>query len=364
MYKRHPFRSGGRWWYKAQREDGSEKVFTSCKEGEAGRRAVLSKGHNWESGIAHQSKRTITDFWPAFLKYYEDFHGKTEALREIKSVGKNYILPRIGSRKVYDIRYKMLQEFLNNVRLQDGSRPSKKTSEKIRTTLNQFVRFLSQVEEVCDPLGTPLLIPKSASPTKETQILQMEDIDRLFNECDGHYVLGYRLQLLCGLRVGELLGIKKSDFDPETGRLTIQRSIDKNSNITPGKNKNARRSIILKSLSLETVLEQLNRIKDYDTEWLFPNLIGDQPTQRQYCYEYHKLGLPASPRVLRHTFVSLIKYDVPLEIIKAEIGHSKQMTTLETYGKRLNGIDDERSADLIDSALMNKLEGIISSDKT
>ncbi len=359
MYKRHPFRSGGKWYYRALREDGTEKTFTSNKAGEPGRRAVLSKGHNWELGITHQTKRTVGDYWPSFLKYYSDFHGKTEAYTEIVSVGKNYIIPLIGSKKVYELRYKLLQEFINNVRLKDGSRPSKKTLEKVRTTINQFVRYLSQVEEVCDPLGAALLIPRTAKPTPDTEILQMDDIRKLFNECDGHFVLGYRLQLLCGLRVGELLGLKKTDFDPESGRIVIRRSIDKTGRITPGKNINARRTFLLKSLSLEIVQQQLEKIKEYETDWMFPSPIGGQPTQYQYYTEYKSLGLPASPRVLRHTFVSLIKYDVPLEIIKAEIGHSKVMTTLETYGRPLDGIDDEKNAALIDTALMNKLDGII-----
>jgi integrase len=359
MYKRHPFRSGGKWYYRALREDGTEKTFTSNKAGEPGRRAVLSKGHNWELGITHQTKRTVGDYWPSFLKYYSDFHGKTEAYTEIVSVGKNYIIPLIGNKKVYELRYKLLQEFINNVRLKDGSRPSKKTLEKVRTTINQFVRYLSQVEEVCDPLGAALLIPRTAKPTPDTEILQMDDIRKLFNECDGHFVLGYRLQLLCGLRVGELLGLKKTDFDPESGRIVIRRSIDKTGRITPGKNNNARRTFLLKSLSLEIVQQQLEKIKEYETDWMFPSPIGGQPTQYQYYTEYKSLGLPASPRVLRHTFVSLIKYDVPLEIIKAEIGHSKVMTTLETYGRPLDGIDDEKNAALIDSALMNKLDGII-----
>jgi hypothetical protein len=49
----------------------------------------------------------------------------------------------------------------------------------------------------------------------------------------------------------------------------------------------------------------------------------------------------------RHTFVSLTKSDVPAEMIKRLVGHSKDMDTFGVYGHEVDG-EMDKAAVLLD----------------
>ena len=51
---------------------------------------------------------------------------------------------------------------------------------------------------------------------------------------------------------------------------------------------------------------------------------------------------------MRHTFVSIVKVDVPEQLLKSTIGHSKSMDTFGTYGHDVDG-ELKRTADILDS---------------
>ena len=353
-----PFISKGKWFYRVVRDDGAHKTFTSVKPGLAGKKAVLKKGRDFIEGGLNRSNKTVKDFWPAFLAYYKNIHGNTEGYIALKQAGESYILPQIARKPVTEIKYKMLQNVIMDAKLHDGSRPSRKTLEKIRACLNQFTRYLAMVEEVCEPILIPLQIPHDAVRSQEREILQPDDLKRLFNELngtDGNFIYAYQFGVCTGLRTGELLGIKKSDIDFQTGEINIVRSIDKRGRITPGKNKNAVRRFILTPRSLDIVEKQLKKIEHLETEWLFPNILGGQPWQSEFYREYKKLGFPGSPYSLRHTHVSLLK-NVPDYVLKQELGHSPSMPTRDIYSHSVN-TEAKRFSEIIN----NELEGTLSS---
>ena len=358
-----PFFSKGKWFYRVRRDDGAHKTFTSVKPGLAGKKAVLKKGRDFLDGGLNPSNKTVKDFWPAFLAYYKKLHGNTEGYIALKQAGESYILPQIARKSVAEIKYKMLQNVIMDARLLDGSMPSRKTLEKIRTCLNQFTRYLAMVEEVCEPILIPLQLPHDAARSQEREILQPEDLKRLFNEFDGNsgnFIYAYQFGICTGLRTGELLGIKKSDINLQTGEIEISRSINKRGQITPGKNKNAARKFILTPRSLEIVKKQLNKTANLETEWLFPNIYGGQPWHSEFYREYKKLGFPGSHYSLRHTHVSLLK-DVPDYVLKQELGHSPSMPTREIYSHSVN-TEAKKFSEIINNVLEGTLSGLISDD--
>ena len=353
---REPFFSKGRWIYRVERDDGMEKTFTSIKEGMAGKRAVMKSARRWLDGTYKRSGSRVTDYWGPFLDYYKNIHGReTEAYHLYKQIGETYILPNLGKIKIDDLRFKVLQNFLFDLRLKNGEMPSKKTYSVIRTTLNQFIRYMAVVEEVCEPFAMPLLTPPQAAEVKECHILQTDDIKRLFNmdESDSHYSYAFQFCCVTGLRPGELVALKKSDIDLIRNTITIQRSVNERGIITSGKNKNANRTFILNEIACDIVKKQLCYICNSKSEWLFPNLHGQLTSQYHLRQEYQRLNLPGTVYCLRHTFVSLMKY-VNLSSIKRTIGHSKSMPTLEVYSHVIDG-EQERDAEIIGNELHRRL---------
>jgi len=351
-----PFISGGRWKYKVRRSDGAEKTFTSVKEGMAGKRVVMKRAREWLEGTYRRSGGRVKDYWEPFLDYYKKMHGgETEGYFLIREKGTNYIIPELGNYHVADLRYKVLQSFLINVRLKNGNVPSKKTLELIRSALNQFMRYMAVIEEVCEPIAIPLQLPPSATKNKEREILQPEEIKWLFSidTKTSHFAYAYQFGLATGLRTGELIGLQINDYNPEKNILTIQRSINGRRKITPGKNSNAQRSFVLNTVAKEILMKQLEYIKDYESIWIFADEKGRMPTQKKLNSEYDKLQLPGSVYSLRHTFVSLMKY-IDISSLKRVLGHSVTMPTLEVYSHLIEG-EQLRDAELISAELERRL---------
>jgi integrase len=95
-----------------------------------------------------------------------------------------------------------------------------------------------------------LHIPQNARVT-EKKALRIDEIKTLFTsdkvwlngkEVVDWYIYAYRTYVLIGLRPGELAGLELSDILPD--RIRISRSIIRIINYQ-GKNKNARRAILL-----------------------------------------------------------------------------------------------------------------------
>lgn len=353
---REPFFSKGRWIYRVERDDGIEKTFTSIKEGMAGKRAVMKSARRWLDGTYKRSGGRVKEYWPSFLSYYKNIHGReTEAYRLYKQIGETYILPNLGRLKVDDLRFKVLQNFLFDLRLKNGNMPSKKTYGVIRATLNQFIRYMAVVEEVCEPFALSLLTPPQATEKKERLILQPNDVKRLFNmdETDSHYAYAFQFCLVTGLRPGELVGLKKSDVDLNRNTISVVRSINERGIITSGKNKNANRTFVLNEIAREIVNKQLKFINNLKSEWLFPDEYGHFTMQIPLKKEYWRLDLPGTVYCLRHTFVSLMKY-INLSSIKRTIGHSESMPTLEIYSHVIEG-EQESDAEIIGNELHRRL---------
>ena len=94
-------------------------------------------------------------------------------------------------------------------------------------------------------------IPVNAKEAERT-VIQPNQLKTLFSEStitrsmqtvQCHYIYAFRLIVCLGLRSGELCGLKVMDYDGTT--LTINRSINRVRQITPGKTVNAHRTIVL-----------------------------------------------------------------------------------------------------------------------
>ena len=85
-------------------------------------------------------------------------------------------------------------------------------------------------------------------------------------------------------------------------------------------------------------------------EALNPNYLYDRWT----AY-LKRMKLPhISLHELRHTFISLCK-DVPLHLLKLQVGHSPSMDTFGQYGHMVDG-EMEEAAERIENALKNALK--------
>ena len=210
-----------------------------------------------------------------------------------------------------------------------------------------------------------IIIPHRAKRA-ERNILQPDQLKLLFTKentilhnkvVPDIYIHAYRFEVLTGLRPGEVFGFMKKDIKNDIVRL--KRSINKQNEITQGKNDNAVRTFRLTPLAKSVLDAQFKMLEELgiDSDFVFCTEWGEHIRQKTYrsrwikFRDYNNISDSVTPYELRHTFVSVIK-SLPEGMIKSMVGHSENMDTLGTYSHELTG-DMERTATEIHSIFNN-----------
>ena len=352
MYKQLPppkwNEKQGRWVLSVM-IDRQRKQFTSQKPKAAGKREVIDRALTWlESLDGDKSQVCFSEAWELFITDYIKRKGENEQLIQLRSIGALYALPALSNIQCGKITVELLQAVINDARphRKDKTKLSKKYLGNIKGVLTSFCRWATPRGYLKTDPSPLLYVPRSAETIGRT-ILQISDIEKLFSHRLGFwYERALLLEVLTGLRPGEVIGLKISDIN--NGVLHVRRSINARKQITQGKNKNATRCINLPQQANALVLEQIDMIKQLVANsdgWLFPNKLGGQPTQTQLRRTWARMvkahGLPESstPYSLRHTFYTHTEAYLPDRIIKTVFGHSSATDSHKLYGDHL--IDGE-----------------------
>lgn len=350
------------WEIKVQKE-GERKSFRSAVKGRRGKHEAEAKADKWlasnradmrfpaawELFMADQKKRTSKANWSKHEQYYA-----------------NYIKPNVGIRKLSSISPVIWQSCINAAASQGLSR---RTCTNIRASISAFVRYALRARWDVQRLEDgDLFIPRQAAPPKKKQVLQPDAIRLLFSDPTiiryrkkviAQYSYAWQFLVSTGLRRGELCGLRNEDIDGNI--MTINRAINNDLEETSGKNDNARRTIELPRIAMDVLMRQRAMLdeKGIASDWVFPDQYGERANPnhvydqwRTWC-EQHDLKL--SLHEIRHTFISINKSDLPLELMKATVGHSSAMDTFGVYGHEVEG-DRHRAAAIVDSVFANILE--------
>jgi integrase len=163
----------------------------------------------------------------------------------------------------------------------------------------------------------------------------------------------YVLAVHTGLRQGELLGLKWSDVDLDTGRLSVQRSLAADRTFNPPKRKNSRRTVKLTNAAAEALkrhraAQNEERLKLgslwEDQDLVFPNRVG-KPMAHNNLYNrdfkslLKRAGLWPKDKGKRFTFHSLrhtcatvlLSKNVNPKIVQEMLGHATITTTIQKY---------------------------------
>lgn len=312
-------------------------TFTSSKPGKAGYNECLAKRSEWLSG-AKDNHTTVNAQWERFLKDASQRY-QPEGVNNLNSNYINYIKPRVGNRKLTSVTTNEWQECLNQARKRDGSYLSEKSMKNIRNTIAEFFKFCRK-DRITMPSSEDLYLPKKVTPVKEKQILEEEQMAKIFDDNQSfstlYYMPFFRFALATGLRPGEILGLKPEDYDGTF--VTVRRSINTHKNIREGgKTKNAKRKFALSSLAKQAIDKQINQTKDLHAEYIFCNSLGQigssAKVNRSFKELCQKIGADDTITLYscRHTFISYASRVIPESVLKSLVGHSVDMTTLKTY---------------------------------
>lgn len=351
-----------RWQVNVQR-DGQRKTFTSTRTGRKGKHEAEAKADKWlEAGT--ESMR-IDAAWKLFLDW-QKAHTGTANYNKHESMGRLYILPTLGKRRLSDIRPTGWQKCID---AGAAAGLSKRSCENIRSSITAFLRHARRERWEYERLEDgDLHIPRSAPPEKPKRVLKHDDIRTLFSDpciiyygkpVEAHYIHAWRLYVVTGMRRGELCGLRVEDIGEKA--ITIRRNINSLKEVTTGKNDNARRTFAITNAARQILEDQKHMLdeKGIVSPWVFPNKYGEEPDPNavydQWATYRKQHGIAASIHELRHTFISIQKADMPLALLKSVVGHSDSMDTLGIYGHEVDG-DQERAAAIIDEKFIDLIK--------
>ena len=215
---------------------------------------------------------------------------------------------------------------------------------------------------VCDAVKSPRPAKKEIRPLTQDQARSL-----LAAASGGRLEALYTVALHCGLRQGELLGLKWEDADLITGTLSVRRTLsDTREGFKFEQPKSGKgRSVKLSQRATEALrshrkrqLEQTGEVEERFKGLVFTTTNGTPYTctnllSQRFRPLLKRAGLPAATRFhdLRHTCatVLLIAGKHP-KYVQELLGHASISITLDTYSHVIEGMEGGL-ADAMDDAL-------------
>ena len=213
---------------------------------------------------------------------------------------------------------------------------SKRTILRRLSSLRSFFKYLVREKQIKKNPLEEIEGPKLDKKIPTT--LSYEMVLRLFAQPDQATLLGFRDRTIMelfyssGLRVSELVGLNRNDFDPRSFRLKVR-----------GKGKKERIVPITKTAG-KWIIDYLNHPERFlDREWhqaqvdkkaIFLNRQGLRLTARSVarrfkeCLHRSGLGVTITPHTIRHTIAThWLENGMDLKTIQSLLGHSSLATT-------------------------------------
>jgi len=260
-------------------------------------------------------------------------HPKIDYTFSLYLNGQKETVPLQDQLLLQSIERRTIRSFLSSLRQEDAS---KKTIMRRISSLRSFFTYCLKEGLISSNPMEEIESPKSEKTIPRS--LDYEQVMRLFDMPDVHTYLGFRDKTIMelfyssGLRVSELVGLNKEDFDKNNLLLKVM-----------GKGKKERVVPITKNASdwIDRYLHHDERHKDMDGHMaeldphaLFLNKFGGRLTTRSVDRMFVKYLLMSglhediTPHTIRHTIAThWLENGMDLKTIQLLLGHSSMATT-------------------------------------
>lgn len=307
--------------------------------------------------VVENDKLTFGQF---FDRYYQDIlthNVQPKTLESYESISRIHILPALSAYRLSAITPQLLQSLYAD-KLKSGLSP--RTVHYIHTlihkALKQALKWGMVTRNVAD------LVDKPSQKRKAPNVWSADQANRFLNEINGHrwYPI-YVIAIYCGLREGEILGLRVEDIDLMKRTLYVRQAVQyllgKGLIIKEPKSEAGKRSVTIPGFAVAVLTDHLLLIKK-DSGLIFTTG-NDTPISPRNLIRHFKsvIGELDLPDIrfhdLRHTHASLLlAAGVNPKVVQERLGHSSVTLTLNTYSHVMPGLQ-EAAADKFDDLLNN-----------
>lgn len=281
---------------------------------------------------------------------------KQSSYDRLESTALKQVIPRLGDFKLSEITPEDISKMMSDIQKEGLSYSSTK---KAFDCVNSVMTYAFNKRDILFNPATLALKPNEGNFakkeiryfTKEEAALITEECSRLYSTGSPVYPYGdaFILALHTGLRMGELIGLQKSDINFDEKKLMVRRNAQVVGNRNAdGSRASGRRTVLsttktysgTRIISLNSVaLEAAKRLcKSHpDSENVVCGMRGGPVTHERFERSFYRIldncGIERTGvHSLRHTFASMLfEQGVDIKTISTLLGHASVKITMDTY---------------------------------
>ena len=332
----------GQTWYGRYRED-------EVRDGQTVRvRRNTPLGSKKEYPTKHLAERRMeqvlgrinaVDYRPGRVGNVADFakRWKEEIVSKMKPSSQksalshlhHHILPHLGKLRLDAVGVENQQTFITNVA---KAMRSSKSVANILGTLSSMMGTAKKWGYICEPVNLDNLVLPQRDSTQRGRTFTPEQGKRIISAAEYPYKLMYALAGYCGLRAGEIMGLRAEDIDLERGILNVTQTAWRGQ-IQTAKTRGSETSI-----PIPECLSELFRGHMPASGLLFINRYGRPFTPERVVKKrlgplLRKLNIPhAGFHAFRHMHTTLLlESGASPKVAQRQLRHSNARTTLQIY---------------------------------
>ena len=311
--------------------------------------------------VSRSEEYTVATWLRTWYELYAKPNIRVATADRYQLMIETYTIPRIGDIKLKKLTSRHLQKLYKDL-LENGrvNRKSGKGNPGLSSTTVRSVHlmlhcaFQRAVKERLIPRNPTedCIAPK---PRKiEMQILPSEDMHAYLEAAKARDLLPmFYLELVSGLRKGELVALRWDDVDIQNRTISVSKQYVRNPDgsleLTRPKTENSVRLVSIPQTAVDLLIQEHD--KHPDSPYLFPSPITMEMYHPDSVVNLHKkilkdAGLPHIRfHGLRHTFATTaLQNGVDVKTVSSMLGHYDAGFTLRTYTHATRQKQDEAAA--------------------
>ena len=320
--------------------------------------------------LTEECRMTLGEWLDKWLDEYMIFTIRESTLDSYRAMVKNQVKPFIGGKQISSLTTADIQKFYNKIKKEGRVRPHPIHGKALADSMVRGVHMM--LHEALDAAVKERLIAKN--PTNgttvpkcnypEKQILGDNQLETFLEAIKGHeyWCDFFYVEVMTGLRRGEICGLKWQDINFEENKLQVKRSVavKKGGGVSIGETKT---ETGVRSIQMPPSVAELLKSKKQTaiTEWVFPHFLHpEQPISPASAYRKLKVILKNAelPLIrfhdLRHTFAThATQGGVDPKTLAGILGHTNASFTLDTYAHVTS--DMQKSASAVVGSMMQKI---------
>lgn len=330
-----------KYFYGKTRKETSEKLNRAIEELRDNR--FINKSDN----------PTVEQWCHEWLWSYKRNSVKQKTFDQYETILRTHIIPDIGDIRLADLKTMHIQRIINKMH---DSGLSHRTIEVMKIVMHAALKQAQRNKLVSENVCENVVLPRKQP--KHIRVLNEDEQTKLIAALKDNYIgRGLLFALYTGMRRGEVLALKWSDYDKNEKTISITKALsrvrtyNKNGNktmltVTTPKTDTSIRTVPLIDKAVELLAEHKRKqerymelVGDYytDNDLIFSSSRGDYLDpgnfNRKLNKTVKKIGIAQiSPHALRHSFATRgLEAEVSLKAMQELLGHSSITVTGDIY---------------------------------